>query len=386
MPLSQVMAYNTEHLIDASAHWQALADQREEVFGAVHNEARSLPWEGQGAEALRTRTAADYGTALNSAENLRAASMIAKDGASTLTQMHSRVMYTVEDMQADGFAPTEELGAVDTRPSTNPAVAAQRQAQAQQYAAQLKSQVADLYSHDAQVGADMSNATADEGKIQFVDHTFKQGPDQPGDPGRHPDYPDHKPNGKWAPGNSGADGDAAAKNTFDNMERRGIPLERQEIQVKVTDPKTGQTYTRYYDALRPTGEPGKYAGLEHKVNESPITPNQRTFDGIVNSGTPAEGTLNGKPIQVTSAEEIRVPWPPPDAAGKLPGEPVAPRAPIAEPIPEAPPPAAALRPEPGMGGFGGGPSINTLPHFVDPRIHHQPHIIGDWAPDPEEIP
>jgi hypothetical protein len=34
MSLSQIMVYNTEHLIGASTHWQALADQREEVFGA----------------------------------------------------------------------------------------------------------------------------------------------------------------------------------------------------------------------------------------------------------------------------------------------------------------------------------------------------------------
>jgi hypothetical protein len=187
MPLSQVMAYNTEHLIDASAHWEALADQREEVFGTVHNEARTLPWEGLGANALLQRTGADYNTALESAENLRAASMIARDGASTLTQLHSRVLYTVEDMQADGFAPTEELGVVDTRASTNPAVAAQRQAQAQAYASQLKSQVADLYTHDAKVGADMSKATADEGKIQFVDHTFKtDGPTTPAPPPQPP--------------------------------------------------------------------------------------------------------------------------------------------------------------------------------------------------------
>lgn len=144
MPLSQVLAYNIEHLIDASAHWQALADQREEVFGAVHNEARTLPWEGLGADALHARTGADYNTALESAGNLRQAAMIAREGASTLDQMHSRVLYTVEDIQAEGFAPVEDLDVVDTRPSANPVIAAQRQAQAQAYAGQLKSQVAAL--------------------------------------------------------------------------------------------------------------------------------------------------------------------------------------------------------------------------------------------------
>jgi hypothetical protein len=173
IPLSQVLAYNTDHLIEASAHWEALADQREEVFGAVHNEARTLPWEGLGADALHQRTDADYNTALESAGNLRQAAMIARDGASTLTQMHSRALYTIEDAQTDGFTPTEALQCVDTRPSANPAVAAQRQAQAQAYSGQLQSQVTDLVAHDTKVGADMGNATAGEGKIQFVDHTFK---------------------------------------------------------------------------------------------------------------------------------------------------------------------------------------------------------------------
>jgi hypothetical protein len=193
MPLSQVLAYNTEHLIDASAHWEGLADQREEVFGTVHNEARALPWEGQGADAVHQRTGADYNIALQSADNLRRAATIARNGASTLTQMHSRVLYTVEDIQADGFAPTEDLGVVDTRPSTNPAVVAQRQAQAQTYSGQLKAQVADLYTHDTQVGADMTNATAGEGKITFTD--FKQDrtdspiPDPPPNNVIDPDHP-----------------------------------------------------------------------------------------------------------------------------------------------------------------------------------------------------
>jgi hypothetical protein len=173
MTLSQLMSYNTEHLIDAAAHWRALADQREEVFATVRNEAYALPWEGLGADAVHARTRADSSTATGSAEDLRAAAMIAQDSAGTLDQMHSRVLYTIEDAQTDGFTPTEVLQFVDTRPSTNPAVIAQRQAQAQAYSGQLKSQVAALYTHDTQVGTDMTNATAGEGKIQFVDHTFK---------------------------------------------------------------------------------------------------------------------------------------------------------------------------------------------------------------------
>jgi hypothetical protein len=176
MSLSQVLSYNTEHLVDAAAHWQGLADQREEVFAGVRNDALGLPWEGQAADALHQRTGADYNTAMDSAGNLRQAAMIANDGASTLDQMHSRVLYTLEDAQADGFAPTEDLGFVDTRPSGNAGELAQRQAQAQQYAGTVKTQVAALYTHDTQVGSDLTGATAGEGKIQFTDFKADGGP------------------------------------------------------------------------------------------------------------------------------------------------------------------------------------------------------------------
>jgi hypothetical protein len=76
-------------LVDAAAHWQGLADQREEVFAGVRNDAFSLLWEGQAADALHQRTGSDYNTAMDSAGNLRQAAMIAKDGASTLA-LHRR--------------------------------------------------------------------------------------------------------------------------------------------------------------------------------------------------------------------------------------------------------------------------------------------------------
>lgn len=193
MTLSQVLAYNTEHLIDAAAHWEALADQREEVFATVRNEAWALPWDGRAADATHQRTQADHETAMKSAENLRSAAKIARDGAGTLNQMHSRVMYTIEDAQADGFTPTEALAFVDTRPSPNPAALAERQAQAQADSGQLQAQVAALYTHDTEVGTDLSNATAGEGKVTFTDFKQDKGdspiPDPPPNTVLDPDHP-----------------------------------------------------------------------------------------------------------------------------------------------------------------------------------------------------
>lgn len=142
------------------------------------------------------------------------------------------------------------------------------------------------------------------------------GPDNPVGNGRerHPKYKDHRLDGTWAPGNSGVDGDEAMNYTFDRMEEDGIELVRQQVAVYVVDPKTGTRLPRRtYDALMPTGVPGQYVGIEHKVNESAYTTHQQKVDGLVRSGVPARGVLNGKPIEVVDVELIRIEWPLPDA-------------------------------------------------------------------------
>jgi hypothetical protein len=273
---------------------------------------------------------------------------------------------------------------------------AARQVQAQTLAAAIRASAENLVSVDTEVAGKVSSAIAGVNSVQFGDtpvapqnkkpqiqsvdnRTFKQGPQpDPGTPDdpvggvdRHPIYPDHRPNGRWAPANSGADGDAAAQHTFDQMEQRGIPVVRQEVRVAVTDPVTGKTYVRYYDGLQPTGVPGQYVGIEHKTNASPITENQSIADSLVNGGNAARGTLNGQPIEVVGADTIRVPWPPPEG---LPAAEVLGRA--ADPIMQAPPSvevAPPLEPMPapprmlpplaaGPNGMPGMPDLVELPH------------------------
>lgn len=137
-------------------------------------------------------------------------------------------------------------------------------------AADIRSKAGLLLAADQEAAARITTAAAglsglafpesSGGAIQAVD--FKQAPPEeptpeptPGE--RHPEYEDRKPNGEWAPGNSGIDGDAEAHRTFDEMEENGIPVIRDKVAVRVVDPENGHTYTRYYDGLRPTGRPGR---------------------------------------------------------------------------------------------------------------------------------
>jgi hypothetical protein len=233
---------------------------------------------------------------------------------------------------------------------------------------------------------------------QALDHGWKRGPDQPGGPyDPNPRFPGRNNLGHYGGGNSGsADGAAAAeKRLKDYEDEEQTKVVRQQIKVQIIDPKTGQPMldpdtgkplSRFYDALDPVpGEPGKYKGIEVKSGTSEPTRNQTIFDKAVSPQTPATGTLNGEPVEVIRAEELRAPQfipepsPSPEQASPEPSS----RAPI-----EAPPPGAAVKPAPVPpmeGGLGAGPSEPAGPHLISPG-HHQHHVVGDWDPDPEEVP
>ncbi|MHA7651900.1 hypothetical protein ACX9NE_12220 [Mycobacterium sp. ML4] len=44
--LSQIQAWDTEHLIEAGRYWTATADRWEDVFLQMRNRSHTLVWEG----------------------------------------------------------------------------------------------------------------------------------------------------------------------------------------------------------------------------------------------------------------------------------------------------------------------------------------------------
>lgn len=289
-------------------------------------------WQGAAADAAVERARTDQVKVQTLAQDLRSAAATASGAAKEVALAKKPALQAIGEAHGQGFVVGEDLSVSDQQTPVSSEEQALRQVQAEALAAEIRDKAATLAAADTDGAAGISAAVAslaaatfpendgDENRvIQAVD--FKQTPetDDPSGPAgddvqRHPDHPDHRPDGRWAPGNSGVDGDSAAQKTFDDMESLGIPLVRQEVTVHVTDPDTGQTFTRRYDALQPTGVPGQYTGIEHKVNQSPITPNQRTVDDLVASGVPAQGTLDGQPIEVVDVDVIRVEWPPPEGA------------------------------------------------------------------------
>jgi hypothetical protein len=80
----------------------------------------------------------------------------------------------------------------------------------------------------------------------------------------------------------------------------GRTVIRQQVRVTLPDGTT-----RYYDglALKPDGT---YEGIEVKSGGATLEPGQRAFDNQIKSGSKASGTLNGKPITVTSVRLLNV--------------------------------------------------------------------------------
>lgn len=165
--LSQLRAWDTEHLINAATFWTQTADQWEDSFAQIHNLAQTLGWEGHGGEALRTRTSSDLATATAKTDELRHAAQIARTGASDISAAQRRALYAVEDAENASFQVGEDLSVTDTRTSPTAAEQAGRQAQAQALAGDINQRAAQLLGLETDVSGQLIAAASDVSAINF---------------------------------------------------------------------------------------------------------------------------------------------------------------------------------------------------------------------------
>jgi hypothetical protein len=157
---SQVEAYSTDHLVDAAEYWDGLADRWEDAHWQVRNQAHALDWQGFAGDALRARTASDYIVASDHADLLGGTSRIARQQAGELERLRNRVLYAVEDAHNAGFTVGEDLSVADTRTSRTTTELVAREAQAQVFAADLRSRAGALVGADTEVAGDLTSAAA----------------------------------------------------------------------------------------------------------------------------------------------------------------------------------------------------------------------------------
>jgi hypothetical protein len=158
--LSQIRSWDVDHLIDAADHWTATADRWDSTFAEVHQQVHTVAWEGAGADAARDRVTADKAHAAGKGDQLREAASVARRGASDISAAHGRVMYAVEDAQNAQFKVGEDLSVTDKLNVRNSAQRAARQAQAQAFAADIRSRAGELSALDTEVATNITSAAA----------------------------------------------------------------------------------------------------------------------------------------------------------------------------------------------------------------------------------
>ena len=73
--LSQIHAWDVDHLVEAAEHWHSTADRWESVYGQVWQQSLGMDWHGQARDALIDRTTADRAMVSSKADQLRDAAL-----------------------------------------------------------------------------------------------------------------------------------------------------------------------------------------------------------------------------------------------------------------------------------------------------------------------
>ncbi|MGA8331282.1 MAG: hypothetical protein WB777_18585, partial [Mycobacterium sp.] len=91
--LSALLAWPTDHLTEAAAHWETVGEASYGVAHGVWSDALTVDWSSDAAEALRTDTHADLMTTSGVVDQLQEAASAARSGASDLEAARSQVRY-----------------------------------------------------------------------------------------------------------------------------------------------------------------------------------------------------------------------------------------------------------------------------------------------------
>src|ERR1700733_2779392 len=135
--LSALLAWPTDHLTEAAAHWETVGERSYGVAHGVWSDALTVDWDGETAEALRTDTHADMMTTSAVVDQLQSAASVARSGATDLDAARAQVRYAVEDARSAGFEVGEDLSVTDRMSGGSAAERAARQAAAQTFAADI---------------------------------------------------------------------------------------------------------------------------------------------------------------------------------------------------------------------------------------------------------
>lgn len=174
LTLSQIQAWDTDHLETAATHWTATAARWDDGFTAVSSgidRPGGAAWEGASAEAASARSERDRVQVLGLVDRLHEASSIARSGAAELTATKTRALGSVGNAQRAGFAVSEDLSVRDTLTVHSKPLRLIRDLQAQVFAADIRAQSTILAATDQSVASKLTSIQAG-----FTNFTFPEAP------------------------------------------------------------------------------------------------------------------------------------------------------------------------------------------------------------------
>jgi hypothetical protein len=369
--LSQIHAWDVDHLIGAAEHWHSTADRWDTAYGQVWQESLGVDWHGEARDALIERTTADREMVTQKSDQLREAALTARKGAGDISAAQRAVLYKVDDAHQAGFVVGEDLSLTDTQRPRNAADLAARQAQAQALSADIRSRAAQLLAADSEVGAKLTATAGDVGGLTFNEKPVPRDGDGKISAVDWKQSPAPAP----GPGPTGQDLRDAVKN---------LPRGTGDF---IGEVRSEQDLRNLWDWASEGSTPSagsKYPGTERLLPDG-------TRIGMRNSddhGPTMEIRTPDKSYTKIHVNEARggVPEIPTHTAG--PTERAAPeqRAPAeSAPVEGARAQGAAPHPAPGSSAPMGPAGSNPFPHFVEPpHSHHGPPILGrNDLSDPE---
>jgi hypothetical protein len=162
--LSQIRAWDTEHLVEAAGTWRTTADQWQESFSQVASHMPApggSPWEGAGSEAAQLRASTDAIKVDEIAVSLRSASTVAGNGADEIDARRQSVLDAIDNAESVGFTVDEDLSVTSRYTDLTPAAEAARLAQAEVLAADIRAKATALATADHDVAAKVASGLRD---------------------------------------------------------------------------------------------------------------------------------------------------------------------------------------------------------------------------------
>jgi hypothetical protein len=170
--LSQIHAWDTEHLDVAADRWETRAQALADSYDAVYREMPApggIRWEGEAADVALLHVGKDRARAVGAADTLHVAAAAARSGAAQISFAKQHALQAIQIAQEQSFQVSENLSVIDRTNQPSTLLRAHRHAQAQAHTAAIRTAATDLAATDQAVATQVTTAAAGLHDVQFLD-------------------------------------------------------------------------------------------------------------------------------------------------------------------------------------------------------------------------